>query len=136
MFRRRRYPGIIMRRYVHAPVLLAYATFALVGVGAGVGGVLLLAQIRDYGVDRATIGLTFFTGSAGFVLAGATAGPLIHRFGMRTALLLGAGGYVLVGLYTAPRPPFVAFVVLQLASGYATGMLESVLNAFLAALPN
>ena len=55
-------------------VLLAYAMFVLVGLGAGVSGVLLLAQIRDYGVDRATIGLTFFTGSAGFFLASATAG--------------------------------------------------------------
>jgi hypothetical protein len=59
------------------PVVLAYLAFVVFGVSAGIGGVLLLAQMRDYGVDRATIGITFFTGSAGFVLAGSTAGALI-----------------------------------------------------------
>jgi len=87
-------------------------------------------------VDRATIGLTFFTGSAGFVLAGSTAGALIHRFGLRIALAVGAGGYVLAGLYVATRPPLVAFIVVQVVAGYAIGLLESVLNAYLAALPN
>ncbi|MEN3307164.1 MAG: hypothetical protein V7603_3366, partial [Micromonosporaceae bacterium] len=125
-----------MRRHVEPPVLLAYATFVLIGGSAGVTGVLLLAQIRDYGVDRATIGITFFTGSAGFVLAGSTAGALIHRLGIRAALVTGGTGYVLAGLYTASRPPFGAFVIVQLVAGYATGLLESVLNAYLAALPN
>lgn len=125
-----------MPRYAGRPILLAYAAFVLVGLNAGVGGVLLLAQIRDYSVDRATIGLTFFTTSAGFVLAGSTAGGLIHRFGFRIALTIGAGGYVLAGLYVATRPPLVAFIVVQVVAGYAIGVLESVLNAYLAALPN
>jgi hypothetical protein len=36
----------------------AYGAFVLVGVSAGVGGVLLPAQMSDYGVDRAKIGIT------------------------------------------------------------------------------
>lgn len=116
-------------------VLVAYALFVLVGLGAGVSGVLLLAQIRDYGVDRATIGLTFFTGSAGFVLASIAAGPVIHRYGTRIALLGGGAVYVMAGLYTATRPPFVGLVLVQLCTGFGTGMLESVLNAYLAARP-
>ena len=59
----------------------------LVGISAGINSVLLVAQMDDYGVSRATIGLTFFTGSVGFVLAGATAGGLIHRYGTRAALV-------------------------------------------------
>jgi fucose permease len=125
-----------MRRPAGTPVILAYATFVLVGVSAGLGGVLLVEQIRDYAVDKATIGITFFTASAGFVLAGSTAGALIHRYGTRTALVIGGGGFVLAGLYTATRPPFVAFVILQVVVGYATGVLESVLNAYLTTLPN
>jgi fucose permease len=117
-------------------VILAYAAFVLVGISAGINSVLLVAQMDDYGVSRATIGLTFFTGWAGFVLAGATAGGLIHRAGTRFALAVGGGAYVLAALYTATRPPFVAFVVLQIATGYAMGTLESVLNAYLAGLPN
>ncbi|HEX6470852.1 MAG TPA: MFS transporter [Streptosporangiaceae bacterium] len=125
-----------MRLPVRTPVILAYVAFVLVGVGAGINGVLLVAQIDDYGVDRTTIGLTFFTGSAGFVVAGATAGALLHRFGTRIALVVGAGAMVLAGLYAATHPPFAAYVVLQILVGYAGGVLESVLNAYLTTLPN
>jgi fucose permease len=115
---------------------LAYAAFVLVGVGAGVNGVLLVAQMDDYGVSQATIGLTFFTRSAGFMAAGTTAGPLIHRYGIRLILAIGGGAYVVVALYTATRPAFVMFVVLQVGAGYAVGVLESVLNVYLTGLPN
>src|SRR5688572_27070003 len=113
-------------------VLVAYALFVLVGLSAGVGGVLLLAQMGDYGVGRAAIGLTFFSCSAGFVLAGATAGPLIHRWGTRLALLAGALAFVAAGVATATRPTFWIFVALQVVAGYGGGLLESVLNAHLA----
>jgi fucose permease len=116
--------------------MLAYAAFVLVGLGAGVSGVLLPDQIRDYGVDKATIGLTFFASSGGFFLAGMTAGPLIHRFGSRLTLALSGGLYVAAALYTATRPQFVAFLLAQILIGYGTGALESVLNAYLAGLPN
>jgi fucose permease len=124
-----------MPRSARPPVLLAYATFVLIGIAAGGNGVLLLAQMGSYGVDRATIGITFFTGSLGFVLAGFHNGSLIHRFGFRVALAVGGGAYVLVGLFLATRPPFVAFVLAQVVLGYASGVLESVLNAYLASLP-
>jgi len=120
---------------VRAPVLVSYAAFVLVGVSAAVSGVLLPAQMASYGVDRATIGITFFTSSAGFVLAGISTGALIGRCGMRIALATGGGAYVLAGLYLASRPPFPAFVAAQLITGYGTGVLESALNVYLAALP-
>jgi fucose permease len=118
-----------------APVLLSYAAFVLVGISAGTGGVLLLAQMTDYGVNRATVGITFFTGAAGFVLAGVGTGALIHRLGVRLTLAAGGGAFVLAGVYLATRPPFVVFVLLQLAVGFGTGVLESALNVYLAALP-
>jgi fucose permease len=116
-------------------VLLAYTAFVLVGVSAAVGGVLLPAQILDYGVSKATIGLIFVTGSAGFALSGLTAGALIHRAGFRTALAVGGAAYLLAALGTAARPPFVVLVLVQVLLGYGTGVLESVLNAYLAGLP-
>ncbi|HVQ95541.1 MAG TPA: MFS transporter [Mycobacteriales bacterium] len=117
------------------PVLLAYAAFVLIGVTAGVGGVLLPAQIRDYGVSRATIGIMFFTFSAGFMLAGAGAGGVIHRFGMRAALAGGGGAFLVASLYSAARPPFAALVAVQVLAGGGIGMLESALNAYLSGLP-
>lgn len=116
-------------------VLLAYAAFVLVGITAGVGGVLLVVQLRDYDVSKTTIGLTFFTFSAGFMLAGSVAGELLHRLGMRFALMLGAGACVLGGLAIAVRPPFVALVLIQIVVGFGIGLIESALNVFLSDLP-
>jgi fucose permease len=126
----------LMLRDVRPAVLLSYAAFVLVGLNAGASGVLLLAQMGDYGVDRPAIGITFFTGAIGFVLAGLSNGALIGRLGIRMALAVGGGTYVVAGLYLATRPPFAAFVAVPLVSGYATGVLESVLNVYLAALPD
>ena len=125
-----------MLRDLRPAVLLSYAAFVLVGLNAGASGVLLLAQMGDYGVDRPAIGITFFTGAIGFVLAGLSNGALIGRLGIRMALAVGGGTYVLAGLYLATRPPFAAFVAVPLVTGYATGVLESVLNVYLAALPD
>src|SRR5690606_25459943 len=116
------------------PVLLAYAGFILAGLIIGVTGVLLPSLIDDYGVDKATIVIMFFTHAAGFVLAGATTGNLIERLGTRATLMLGGCVFVLVALYLATRPPFVALIGVQVLVGYGAGLQESVLNAYLAGL--
>jgi fucose permease len=122
--------------HVRPAVLVSYATFVLVGISLAANGVLLPAQMASYGVDRATIGITFFTGSAGFVLASMSTGMMIDRFGIRIALTAGGGAFVLAGLYLASRPPFAAFVLAQLATGCAAGVLESVLNVYITRLPD
>jgi fucose permease len=119
---------------VSRPVLLSYAAFVLIGVKVGVAGVLLLAQMQDYEVTRAAIGITFFTSSAGYVLASLSAGPLVSRFGFRIALATGGGSCLAGGLYLATRPPFPVFAAVPLVIGYGTGTLESALNAYIAAL--
>ena len=124
-----------MPRPVQRAVLVSYAAFVLVGLSAGVSGVLLPSQMASYGVGRAAIGVTFFTNSAGFVLAGLSTGALIGRLGVRVTLAAGGGGFALAGLYVASRPPFAAFLLVQLVAGYGTGVLESGLNVYLAALP-
>ncbi|HEV2346127.1 MAG TPA: MFS transporter [Actinocrinis sp.] len=115
-------------------VAVAYCAFVLVGVSAGVGGVLLPAQMSDYGVDRAKIGITFFVFSAGFMLAGASTGALVHRLGTRVALAAGTAVFALSAFYTATRPTFAGLVVVQVALGYGIGVLEAVLNTYLAQL--
>jgi len=116
-------------------VVASYYGFVMVGVSAGVAGVLLPAQMRDYGVDRTTIGITFFVFSAGFMLAGSSAGALVHRLGPRVALAVGSSAFAACAFYMATRPSFPALVTVQLALGYGVGVLESVLNAYLARLP-
>lgn len=116
-------------------MLLAYAAFLLVGISSGVGGVLLPAHIADYGVDKATIGLTFFTSGAGFLLGATGAGTLIHRYGVRASLLTGTTAFAAAAVYTATRPPLTAFVAVALLAGVGTGLLEAALNTHLADLP-
>ena len=122
-------------RQARPPVLMSYAAFVLIGINVGISGVLLPSQMASYGVGRATIGITFFTSSAGFVLASVSTGALIHRAGIRIALTAGGVAFTLAGLYLATRPPFAAFVLAQLVLGYGTGVLESALNAYMAGLP-
>lgn len=121
---------------VRASVVVAYVAFVLTGVSASVGSVVLPAQIADYDVDRSTIGLTFFTFSAGFFVAGATTGWLMERLGTRAALVAGSVAYVGGALVMAARPSFATLVVVQLLAGYGTGIVESVLQAYLAGLPS
>ena len=122
------------RHPVPPSVLVAYAAFVQIGLTAGAGGVLLPAQITDYGVGRAAIGVCFFTFAAGFILASFSAGAALSRFGIRFTLVAGAVAVVVAGLGVAARPPFVVFLALQSVVGYGTGLLESALNAHIASL--
>lgn len=124
------------RRTWPLPVILSYAAFVLVGVSSGVGGVLLPAQIHDYGISMSTIGLTFVTFSVGFFLAGASTGALVGRLGIRSALLAGGAGFLVAAVITTTRPPFAVLVVIQVLAGYGMGVLESVLNVYLSGLPS
>lgn len=127
--------GAPTRPVLDPRVILAYSAFVLVGISAGINGVALPAQMADYGVDRATIGITFFTFSAGFMLAGFAAGPLIHAAGLRVALVIAASAFAGSSLLVALRPPFWAFVVICVLSGCGSGLLESALNTALTGLP-
>ncbi len=55
--------------------------------------------------------------------------------GVRATLTVGGAVFAVAGLYLATRPPFLMLVLVQLITGYGTGVLESVLNAYLTALP-
>jgi len=124
-----------LRASERTPVVVAFAAFVLTGVNAGVTGVLLPAQISDYGVSKAAIGSTFFTGSVGFVLASLLAGMMVHRLGMQTTLIVGAVVTSVTGFYVATRPPFAAFVLVGIAAGFGTGVAESGFQAFVVTLP-
>jgi fucose permease len=116
-------------------VAAAYCGFVMVGISSGVGGVLLPAQMRGYGVDRTTIGTTFFVFSAGYMLAGFSAGALVHRLGTRVAVAIGTGVFALSAFYFATRPAFPLYVTAQVVMGYGIGVVEAVLNAYLTQLP-
>jgi fucose permease len=118
----------------HARIGVAFALFILIGINLGGGGVLLPAQIDDYGVDKTTMGAIFWATSLGYGLSAAANGPLIHRFGVRAYLLCGAAVALAAAVAIAVRVPFPLFVVLQGALGFGIGGLEAALNSYLSTL--
>jgi fucose permease len=117
-----------------ARIVVAHAGFALVGISASGGGVLIPAQLADYGIDRTTIGLMFLAFSAGFVTSAMASGSLTHRFGPRAYLVAGAGAMLIAWAGVGLRPPFALFIALQLLAGLGGGALEPALNTHLSGL--
>src|SRR4051794_281261 len=124
----------------HSPnrlrVALAFAGFILVGVNAGAGGILLPFQIADYGVDKSTMGVVFLGFSLGYLISAAANGFLIARWGERVALLVGAVTFTGGALLVSTRPAFVVFVLAQPLLGLGSGLIDAVLNAYIAGMDN
>lgn len=117
-----------------ARIVVAYVGFILIGISASGGGVLIPAQMTDYQVDKATIGLIFLAFSSGYVTSAFASGSLLHRFGIRACLTAGSVTMLLAWAAVALRPAFVAFVALQVIAGFGGGVLEAGLNAHLSML--
>jgi fucose permease len=123
-----------MGRY-RVEVGLAFANFVVIGIGGGAAGVLLPAQIGDYGIDKAVVGLLFFAFSAGYLTAGAASGWLMRRLGLRGEMVLGAAVSSAAAFGCGIRPSFAALFAVTVVFGFGGGVIESALNAYLAALP-
>ncbi len=121
-----------MRR---ARLVVAFAGFILIGISAGVSGVLLPSQMADYRVDKVVVGLQFFTFSSGYLLSGIANGWLIRRLGERAQLGLGAAVFVATALGIGLRPGFGVFLAATVLLGFGTGILDAGLNAYVSNLP-
>jgi fucose permease len=121
-----------MRR---ARFVVAFAGFILLGISAGVSGVLLPSQISDYRIDKIIVGLQFFTFSSGYLLSGIGNGWLIRRLGERVQLSLGATVFVGTALGIGLRPSFGVFLAATVLLGFGTGILDAGLNAFISSQP-
>jgi fucose permease len=119
-----------MRR---ARIAVALCVFTLIGLLLGAGGVLLPAQIDDYGVDKTTIGAVFVASSLGYLVSAIGSGPLVHRYGLRACLANGAAIALAASAGVAMRPSFGLFIALQGALGFGIGALEAGLNGYLSA---
>jgi fucose permease len=120
----------------HVRLVFAFATFILIGVASGASGVLIPSQISDYRVDKVTIGVMFFTFSAGYVLSAVANGSLIRWLGVRGQLSLGAAAFVSLSYGIGLRPPTYALLLIaNVGLGFGTGILDAGLNAYLTTLP-
>jgi fucose permease len=118
-----------------ARLLVAFAGFILIGISAGVSGVLLPSQMSDYHIDKVVVGLQFFTFSGGYLLSGIANGWLIRRLGERRQLSLGAAVVVGTALGVGLRPAFGLFLAATALLGFGTGILDAGLNAYVSNLP-
>jgi fucose permease len=118
-----------------ARLVVAFAGFILIGISAGVSGVLLPSQMSDYRIDKVTVGLQFFTFSGGYLLSGIANGWLIRRLGERGQLSLGAAIFVGTALGVGLRPGFPVFLAATVLLGFGTGILDAGLNAYVSNLP-
>ncbi len=116
-------------------LVLAFAGFILIGLGAGAAGVLIPYQITDYHIDKVLIGLMFFAFSGGYVLSGMANGTLIRRLGTRAQLTAGSTSYLVMSLGIGLHPSFPLLLAASVVLGFGTGTLDAGLNAYLTTLP-
>lgn len=116
-------------------LVLAFAGLALLGVASGASGVVIPSQMRDYQVDRITIGALFFGFSTGYLLSGLGNGALVNRLGVRTQLTLGVAVYFASALGIGLHVPFGLLVALTFVSGAGSGVIDAGFNAYLTSQP-
>jgi fucose permease len=117
-----------------ARILVAFTAVALIGVMAGAIGVLLPEQMAEFGVDKATIGLTFFMFSTGYVITATANGVLLHRLGIRRHLAVGTAATLLAAAGLILPAGFVALLALQVVLGLGMGLLDAGFNSYLSTL--
>jgi fucose permease len=119
----------------NARLVFAFAAFILLGLTSGISGVLIPSQMADYRVDKVTIGVMFFTFSAGYVLSGVANGSLIRWLGARGQLALGVTVFVCLSYGVGLRPSFALLLIANVGLGFGTGIMDAGLNAYLSTMP-
>ena len=113
---------------------IAFGAIALMGVAAGATGVLLPEQMAEYGVDKATIGLTFLAFSVGYIATATANGVLLHRLGVRRHLALGTLAALAAAIALTVPAGFALLLAGQVVIGLGMGMLDAGLNSYLSTL--
>src|SRR5947209_8079674 len=86
---------------------LAFFGFILVGAINGALGVLLPSQIAYYHVNTSTIGLLFFTFSAGYVLSAGSTSFFMHKIGEHRYLTWGSAMCMATTFAFSLKPSFM-----------------------------
>lgn len=114
----------------------AFFGVALIGVISGAWGILLPPLSEFYQVDKAVVGLLFFSSASGYFLSALSSGFLIAKLGMRWYLITGALMFIVSCLLTALKLPFAILFIIRLAQGMSSAIIEAGFNIFFAKLAN
>ncbi len=114
---------------------LSFLAFILIGINDGAIGVLLPSLQRHYSVDKATVGLVFIAGTAGYLVSAFTSGLLTQKLGTRLFLALGAATFLLGAAAYALMLPFPLLLGMVLVFGFGLAIIDTGLNSHVARLP-
>lgn len=114
---------------------LSFFAFILIGANDGAVGVLLPSMGTTYHVDKATLGLLFLAGTAGYFLASFNNGLLLEKLGNQRFLLLGTALDLLGMAILSSKPSFVILLLAIVPIGFGGAMLDAGLNSYIAGLP-
>jgi fucose permease len=114
---------------------LAYGSFVMIGANDGALGVLLPSIGRYYSVDKSTISLLFLFGTGGYMLAAFTSGLAVDKLGIRRALLLSTGLFLLGAGLLSLALPFAVSLLGQLLLAFGIGIIDAGFNSYIAGLP-
>ena len=98
-------------------------------------GVLIPSLQIQYHVDKATVGLLFFSSVLGYLIAAFISGPLVGKLGIRLFLLLGVSCFLAGAIVLSTIPPFGVALLMLLPLGFGGALLDAGLNAYIAGLP-
>lgn len=115
---------------------LAFAAFVLIGANDAALGVLLPSIGGFYRVGKATVALLFLFGTAGYLIAAFSSGPLVEKLGTRRFLVLGAGVFLLGAALLATMLSFPMTLASILVLAIGIGVIDAGLNSYIAGLPN
>ncbi len=114
---------------------VAFFAFILVGANDAGIGVLIPSLRTQYNIDKATVGLLFFSAVLGYLIAAFNSGPLVARLGIRSFLLVGVGSFLASTIVLSTIPPFWLTLLMLLPLGFGSAILDAGLNSYIAGLP-
>jgi fucose permease len=122
-------------RFARLSIGLSFYSFALVGLNAGAGGVILKSLSTYYHVGDAVLGTLFFISALSYSLSSFFCGPLAERLSLRWLLALGTTLFLLGTLGYILEVPFALLFAFRLCMGLGIGIIETGFNIFISALP-
>lgn len=122
--------------YRQVTVWLSFVAFILIGASDGAIGVVLPSLQSHYHIDKAVVGLLFLFSTAGYIAAAFGSGPLLERLGRRHLLVLGMTLFCVGAGSVSLAPPFALMLGALIVYGFAFGIIDAGINAFITTLPN
>jgi fucose permease len=122
-------------RFARLSIAVSFYSFALVGMSAGVGGVILKSLSTSYHVGDAVLGTLFVVLYLSYSLSSFFCGPLAQRLSLRWLLVVGTTLFLSSMVGFILEVPFGLLEISYIGIGLGTGLIETGLNIYISALP-